>query len=261
MKVLHKVYTVYTVIVFVIIMIILLPMYLIIAQIKSWHKYNHVLNRIWARTFYALSFMPFSVEFKQKLDTKKSYIYCANHFSYFDIASMVFAPTNFMFTGKASLVKAPLLGFIFKKFHITVDRFTAEGRKSAIENYYKTLDEGKSLVIYPEGGIYAPNPPQMGEFKHGAFTAAITKKTPIVPVTIPYNWIILPDDGKFLIRRHSTKVIFHEPIETAHLTIKDLDDLKQKVYRIIQGEIDKYNNYEHRQRNIEENSPLSKTGH
>jgi 1-acyl-sn-glycerol-3-phosphate acyltransferase len=76
----------------------------------------------------------------------------------------------------------------------------------------------------------------MGEFKDGAFRAAIEKQIPIVPVTIPYNWIILPAD-QFLLRWHPLKVIFHEPIETTGLTLQDVDALKEKVFRIIDEEL------------------------
>ncbi|HYI77135.1 MAG TPA: 1-acyl-sn-glycerol-3-phosphate acyltransferase, partial [Chryseolinea sp.] len=58
------------------------------------------------------------------------------------------------------------------------------------------------------------------------------------PVTIPFNWIILPPD-EFLLRWHPLKVIFHEPIETSQLTIKDLDALKEKVYHVIDSELKK----------------------
>jgi 1-acyl-sn-glycerol-3-phosphate acyltransferase len=257
MNLVNKIYTVYASAVFLLLLVILFPLYLILAQKKSWHKYNHILNQIWTGTFSILCFMPIKVEFRQKLDKKKSYIYCSNHFSYFDIPSMAFTPSDFMFTGKESLTKAPVLGYVFKKFHITVNRFSSEGRKSALMKYNQALDEGKSLVIFPEGGIYAKDPPQMGEFKHGAFTTAIQKKTPIVPVTIPYNWKIMQDDGKFLIKRRTIKVIYHEPVETAHLTLEDIEPLKKKVYHIIQEELNKYNKYEHRQGNTEEDRPLS----
>ncbi len=257
MNIVHRIYTVYAVIVFLLLMLILFPFYFLIIQKKSWHKYSHTLNKIWAGSFFLICFMPVKTRFSSKLDKKKSYIYCSNHFSYFDIATMVFVPSDFKFTGKASLTSAPVLGYIFRKLHITVDRFSAEGRRSALEQYYKTLDEGKSLVIFPEGGIYAEKPPQMGEFKHGAFTAAITKKTPIVPVTIPYNWIILPDNGKLLIRRRAVRAIFHEPIETAHLTMDDLDNLKTRVYKIIQNELNKHNYHENRQGDLKKDRTLS----
>ena len=37
-------------------------------------------------------------------------------------------------------------------------------------------------------------------FKDGPFRIAIEKKVPVVPVTMPYNRQILPDDGKYYYR-------------------------------------------------------------
>jgi 1-acyl-sn-glycerol-3-phosphate acyltransferase len=107
----------------------------------------------------------------------------------------------------------------------------------------EAIDEGKSLVIYPEGGILSKHPPHMADFKDGAFRVAIEKQIPIVPVTIPYNWIILPDN-EFLLQWHKVNVIFHEPVSTQGLTINDVDALKQKVRAIINEELKKHNQNE-----------------
>jgi 1-acyl-sn-glycerol-3-phosphate acyltransferase len=100
----------------------------------------------------------------------------------------------------------------------------------------EAIDEGKNLIIFPEGGIVTEKGPVMGSFKDGAFRVAVEKQIPIVPVTIPYNWIILPPD-EFLLRWHPLKVIFHQPLETAGLTAKDIDTLKQQVFTIIEQEL------------------------
>jgi 1-acyl-sn-glycerol-3-phosphate acyltransferase len=83
-------------------------------------------------------------------------------------------------------------------------------------------------------------PPHMGRFKDGAFRAAIEKQIQIVPVTIPYNWIILPDAKYMLINWKPLKLIFHEPIDPLAFELKDVDELKEKVYSIIDTELKKY---------------------
>ena len=103
----------------------------------------------------------------------------------------------------------------------------------------KAIDEGKSLIIYPEGGMASKNPPHIVGFKDGAFRAAIEKQIPIVPVTIPYNWIILPDQKKMLLYGGLVKVIFHEPIETKGMTLANTHQLKQNVFTIIDNELKK----------------------
>ena len=78
--------------------------------------------------------------------------------------------------------------------------------------------------------------PAMAKFKDGAFRIAIEKQIAIVPVTIPYNWIILPPD-QFLLRWHKLKVIFHEPLETTGMTLDDVDMLKQRLFTTIDQEL------------------------
>lgn len=81
----------------------------------------------------------------------------------------------------------------------------------------------------------------MARFKNGAFKLAITKQIPIIPVSIPHNWILLPDDGRFLIKWGAMKVVFHEPVETIGLTADDMELLKGKVFNIIQVELNRSN--------------------
>jgi 1-acyl-sn-glycerol-3-phosphate acyltransferase len=99
----------------------------------------------------------------------------------------------------------------------------------------EAINEGKSLVIFPEGGM-AEKDPVLSKFKDGAFRIAIEKQIAIVPVTIPYNWIILPPD-QFLLRWHKLKVIFHEPLETTGMTLADIDLLKHRLFTIIDQEL------------------------
>lgn len=145
-----------------------------------------------------------------------------------------------MFVGKSSIQKVPVFGYMFKKLHITVDRASLRNRYETLQKSAAAIDKGKSIAIYPEGGIVTTDPPQMGNFKDGPFRLAIEKQIPIIPVTLPYNYLILPDDGSFLIYWHKAKIIFHEEIDTTNLTLKDLEALKAKTYQIIDKELKKH---------------------
>ena len=87
----------------------------------------------------------------------------------------------------------------------------------------------------------------MAQFKDAAFRIAIEKQIAIVPVTIPYNWIILPDN-EFVLHWHKLKVIFHEPIVTTGLTMNDIGKLKHKLRRIITEELKRHNQNENNAR-------------
>lgn len=236
MKILRAIYTGYGVVVFGALFFILLPLFFIPIFIPGQFKLIGVLNRWWARALFTLIGIPFTIEYRAALDPKKQYIFCSNHFSYLDIPTLGLAPNNAIFVGKTGIENIPLFGYMYGKLHITVDRSKLKSRYASMKRSLEAIDEGKSLVIYPEGGIITLKDPVMGKFKDGAFRVAIEKQIAIVPVTIPFNWIILPPD-EFLLRWHRLKVIFHEPIDTTGLTVNDTDMLKQKLFVTIDNEL------------------------
>ena len=137
--------------------------------------------------------------------------------------------------------RIPLFGFMYKKLHITVDRESMKSRYTTMIRSAEAIDQGKSLMIIPEGGILSKDVPIMHRFKDGAFRIAIEKQIPIVPVTIPNNWIILPDNS-LLPKLRLLKVIFHQPIKTDGMTLQNVDNLKQQTYDIIDAELKRHFN-------------------
>ncbi len=101
------------------------------------------------------------------------------------------------------------------------------------------LKDKSSIVLFPEGGIYTKNPPKMAPFKNGAFRLALDKQIPIIPITLSYNHLILPDDGKFLLRLRKAKMVLHEAIVPQQSDTEET--LKQKCFHIIQNQLDEDN--------------------
>lgn len=236
MKILRALHTGYGVVVFATLFFLLFPFFLIPIYFPRRFRMIGILNRWWARLLFTFIGIPFKVEHRGKPDPQKQYIFCSNHFSYLDIPTLGLTSHNTIFVGKTGIENIPVFGYMYRKLHITVDRTRLKSRYESLKRSMEAIDEGKNLVIFPEGGIITTKDPVMAEFKDGAFRVAIEKQIAIVPVTIPYNWIILPPD-EFLLRWHPLKVIFHEPIETAGLTLKDTEMLKQKLFAIIDDEL------------------------
>jgi 1-acyl-sn-glycerol-3-phosphate acyltransferase len=240
-----KVYLYYCLFVFGTVFLILFPFFLIPIFFKKQFRLVGVFNRVWAKTVFPLCFLPYSVESRSKLDPKKQYIFCANHFSYIDIPTMGLNPHNAIFVGKDEMERIPLFGFMYRRLHITVDRDKLRSRYSTYIKSRQAIDEGKSLMIFPEGGIMTNEFPRMARFKDGAFRLALEKQIPIVPVTIATNWIILPDELTEL-KWHPIKVIFHEPV-LPDQSLWNVRSLKEKIFGIIDAELMKAkNNYESR---------------
>lgn len=241
MKVIRALYTAFGFFIFVLLfLVIFFPLLLIPIVFKRQFHLVGVFNRWWAIALFTLIGLPWKLDIRGKLDKNKQYIFCPNHFSYIDIAAMGFNPINAIFVGKSAMEKIPLFGFMYRKLHITVDRSKLTSKYGSYTRSLDALDEGKSLVIFPEGGIVSTNPPHMSRFKDGAFRLAIEKQIAIVPITFPHNWIILPDPGMLLHWKRLT-IVFHEPVDVSGYTGKDVDVLKEKVYTILDQELKKFN--------------------
>ncbi len=241
MNLLRKLHTAYGFAVFGIFFFIFFPVLAIPILFPKQFQLIGVINRWWAKCLFTFVYLPWRVEIRGKLDRKKQYIFCPNHFSYLDIPTMGLTPVNAIFVGKSEMEKIPLFGYMYGKLHITVNRKSLKSKFNTLKRTEDALEKGKSLVIFPEGGIITQQPPHIGRFKDGAFRAAIEKQIPVVPVTIPYNWIILPDSKRPLLHQGTIKLVFHEAIETKGMTLEDLDGLNEAVHKIIAAELKKYN--------------------
>lgn len=185
--------------------------------------------------------MPVKRIYEEKPDKNKNYILCSNHFSFNDIPTLSASFPDAMFVGKDAFKKVPLFGYMYSRVHVIVERSKRTGGYEAFSSTLKELDEGRSLIIFPEGGIRSKKPPELARFMDGAFKAAIAKQIPIIPVTIPYNWIIFPRDKRFLFKWHRNVIVFHKPAETKGLNENDVGLLKEKVRNIIAAQLKKSN--------------------
>lgn len=236
-KSLSVVYTLFCTLLLLGIYLALFPLIYICIQRKSWHIYGHKLTQLWAHLFFPLVGMPIHIRYDYKPDKTKSYVFVANHFSYLDIAVGMYVVKNyFSYVGKSSVKKVPLLGYMFAKLHIQVDRSDKNSRTKSLIRSVKALESGRSIFIMPEGGIISKNIPKMNQpFKDGAFIMAIENQVPIVPITFLNLYDIMPD---ILLNWKRPKVVFHEAIETTGMNKNNIEELKQKVYDVIQGELD-----------------------
>lgn len=241
MKIFRIVYTAWGSFVFVAFLLILLPFFHLFALKEEWHKHAAFLNNIWSRAFFFFSFMPYRFEYRYRPEAGQQYVYCANHTSWLDIIVLGWIVRgDHMFMGKESISKAPLFGSMFAKLHILVNRQSRVSSFRALVQSMQAIDKGRSVIIFPEGGIRTENPPLMAEFKDGPFRVAIERQVPILPVVMPHNWYILPNDGSFLANWRMGQAIILPPVSTEGMTVADIDKLKKHTFDSMQEEIFKY---------------------
>jgi 1-acyl-sn-glycerol-3-phosphate acyltransferase len=143
--------------------------------------------------------------------------------------------------GKYELLKIPLFKYFFVYLDIPVNRKSIKNAHKAFSDAGTKIDEGLSVVIYPEGTISENG--KLRPFKKGAFKLAIEKQVPIIPVINLNNWLFLQNGGFFKSngRPGIPKIYVGDPIYTKGMTEKDIDGLKEKVHIFTQERLNKFN--------------------
>ena len=181
---------------------------------------------------------------ESSIDWSRTYIVCPNHTSNLDIPGITMAVKgNFAFIGKDELLENPVLKILFRTIDIPINRDSKISAFKAFKRGEEYLKKGMSLVIFPEGKIGDEYPPLLHEFKNGPFRLAIEQQIPIIPVSMLNVWEKMWDDGsKYGTRPGFCDICLHAPIETAGMTLDDAEDLKNRVYSIINSKLQ----HEHR---------------
>ncbi len=216
----------------------LYPFFRLFISRKKWHPRAHEVNRVWGRMSFGLGLLRREFNYHKDLDIQQPAIYCANHTSFLDIPLLFLSvPGFFSIVGKSSLSTVPLFGRMFRTLYIPVNRASRTSAHDAYTKSLQAVDQGRSVVFFPEGKIPNKGWPNMVPFKNGPFKLAIERQIPIVPVTIPNNWIILPDDGRQGMRRHKAQAFFHAPISTEGMTLNDVEKLKAQTFAVINEQL------------------------
>lgn len=169
----------------------------------------------------------------EKIDPKKSYVFCPNHTSMIDIMLMFALTKNpFVFVGKKELKKIPVFGWVFKKSSIMVDRTDSESSRQAFEDAKRKLQNGTSVCIFPEGKVPGDESVVLDIFKSGAFRMAIEHQIPIVPITF-YDCKKRFSYTFFSGSPGKLRVKIHDVIYTDGLTLENRNQLKKQTFDVI----------------------------
>lgn len=202
------------------------------AQLNKWRRFYSQLSSLSTGFF-------FRYHFEEPIDWSRHYIICANHTSNLDIPSVSYlVKGNFAFMGKDELLANPVTALFFKTIDIPLNRSSKMSAFRAFRKAGGYLQEGVSVVIFPEGGISEAYPPELGRFKNGPFRLAIEQNVAIIPVSIPDSHKKMWDDGsKYGTMPGISNIYVHAPVSTNGLSLQDTDALRDSVYNIINSKL------------------------
>ncbi len=214
----------------------MIPFLLILTAKEEYYPTFWKLVRVWAKILiYGMGFR-LKVQRDEIISPNKSYMFCPNHASLMDPFVLIALSKNpIVFVGKQEFVKIPIFGFFYKKVVIMVDRSNPKSRKRVYEIAKQKLQNGTSMVIFPEGLVPTENV-VLAPFKNGAFNLAIEFGIPIVP-QVYYDCKRLFSWDFFKGRPGVFRIHQHKFIETKDLSLDDMEQLKQKTYDIIYNDL------------------------
>ena len=164
-------------------------------------------------------------------DPRRPYVVVSNHESFADILLISHLPWEMKWLSKAELFRIPVMGWLMHLAgDVPIKRGFGPSAVEAMARCREILAHRVSVMIFPEGTRSRTS--ELLPFKDGAFRLAIDAGVPILPVAVHGTANALPKhDWRF--GRSTAVVEVLEPVETAGLSVDDVEDLKERVRRMI----------------------------
>lgn len=158
-------------------------------------KILHLYSCVWAQMmFYINPWWSLRVQGRDRLPWNGPGVIVANHESSGDILVIFGLYRPFKWVAKASVFKAPFLGWNMSyNGYIPIVRGSAESRIAMNEKCEAYLRRGVPILMFPEGTRSKDG--EVQPFKDGAFRLAIKAGCPVYPVVISGTSQTLPKHG------------------------------------------------------------------
>ena len=186
----------------------------------------------WARVMAWVTPMRVKVEGRENIDPRQSYVLVSNHQSQYDIFVLYgWLGVDFKWVMKQELRKVMGIGVACERLgHIFIDRSNHAAAIATLEAARTKIVNGTSVIFFPEGTRSTDG--QLLRFKRGAFRMAVDLGLPILPLTVTGTRDVLPANTSDLMPG-SARLIIHEPISIEGVTVKDCQELSDRVREVI----------------------------
>ena len=198
---------------------------------------NDAPQRWLSRTSVRLAGARVEVRRSPGFDPNRTCFFVSNHVNLFDPFVVYSVVPQFMRGLELeSHFRVPVYGWLMKRFgNVPVPEVI---RPSDLKRMWRltraALDQGVSLVVFPEGGRTLTG--LVGPFHDGVFRMAQDFGTPITPVSI-IGAFTFNRKTSWILRPSTIVVWFHETIETGGYSRRDVPELRDQVWRAVAGPV------------------------
>jgi 1-acyl-sn-glycerol-3-phosphate acyltransferase len=198
-------------------------------------RLQHRIARIWARACVLFSGSKLQVLGLENIPAHAA-VFAANHTSYMD-TPVVFAslPFQFRILAKKELWSLPFIGwYLDRSGQIPIDTANPRTTLSSFAAGVKTLRQGLSVFVFPEGGRTTTG--DLQSFLNGAAFLALRAQVPLVPIALIGVYDLLPIHTSHFYPApggRPLKLVFGPPIPTAGRSPRDSELLTEQLRQAI----------------------------
>ena len=168
------------------------------------------------------------VEGREKIRRGRAYVMIANHQSLLDILVLFRLFAHFKWVSKIENFRVPFIGWNMSlNRYIKLRRGSRESVARMLDACARTLDEGSSIMMFPEGTRSADG--RLQAFKPGAFSLAQRAHAPLLPIILTGTADALPKRGFVLRGRHTIRVRVLDEIPWQSFAEKPVDELTKEI--------------------------------
>jgi 1-acyl-sn-glycerol-3-phosphate acyltransferase len=197
-------------------------------------KYIHQVPDYFGKMMIGVTGSKVEVKGLENIPKDQAVLFVSNHQSNFDIPLLMgYLNKPMGFISKVELSKIPIVRQWMENMNcVFMDREDRRQSLQAIKDGIAKLQNGHSLVIFPEGTRSKGD--KMGEFKSGSFHLALKSGVSIVPLRINGTYNILESNGN-RIKPANISLEAFPPVDPAELGLTDPKAISSYVQQIIEG--------------------------
>jgi 1-acyl-sn-glycerol-3-phosphate acyltransferase len=175
-------------------------------------KILHLYSCFWAGFYIIMNpLWRLRIEGRKKIDDHETYVMISNHQSILDILALYSLYKHFKWVSKIENFRLPFVGWNMSlNRYIRLDRSSSKSFLKMMRDAEKSLNQGSSVMIFPEGTRSLTN--EFRNFKEGAFHLALRSKKPILPIVLNGTGDAAPKKGFVFRKNRKMRVRVLDPI-------------------------------------------------